>query len=133
MLVLDNHVNKRRDVNKFYREKFNDINGVKIHNEPSKDYFSNFWLTTVLIDESKAGFSVNDLRLAFEEHNIESRPLWKPMHLQPLYADTKSYLNGVSESFFKNGLCLPSGSNLNKSELSRIEFVIDKVAKNNIK
>ena len=63
MLVLDNHVNKRRDVNKFYREKFNDINGVKIHNEPSKDYFSNFWLTTVLIDESKAGFSVNDLRL----------------------------------------------------------------------
>ncbi len=133
MLVLDKHVNKRRDVNKFYREKFNDINGVKIHNEPSKDYFSNFWLTTVLIDESKAGFSVNDLRLAFEEHNIESRPLWKPMHLQPLYDDTNSYLNGVSESLFKNGLCLPSGSNLNKSELSRIEFVIDKVAKNKIK
>jgi dTDP-4-amino-4,6-dideoxygalactose transaminase len=92
--------------------------------EPSQDYFSNFWLTTILIDDKKTGFTNTDLRLAFEKENIETRPLWKPMHLQPVFKSYPAYLNGVSESLFKKGLCLPSGSNLTNEEKNRIRKTI---------
>lgn len=126
MLVLDNHVQKRRTINNFYRELFINVKGVKLHKEYTSDYFSNFWLSTILVNESEAGFSANDLRLELGGHNIESRPLWKPMHLQPLYFKSKSYLNGISEKLFERGLCLPSGSNLTNNELKRIKTVISR-------
>ena len=85
--------------------------------------FSNRWLTTILTDS----FDTREaIRLALEEENIESRPLWKPMHLQPVFSSNKAYLNGVSEDLFERGLCLPSGSNLEKSDLDRVIGTIKK-------
>lgn len=80
-------------------------------------YFSNRWLATVLV-EGKV--SREQIRLALEEDNIESRPLWKPMHLQPVFAEAPAYTNGVSEGLFDKGLCLPSGSNLSEEDLERV-------------
>lgn len=125
--VLDERVRQRRAVNKWYRELFRDVPGVTFHSEPSDDFFSNFWLTCIVIDPEKAGTDREKLRLAFEAENIEARPLWKPMHLQPVFAGAPSYLNGISEKLFDNGLCLPSGSNLTQEEMKRIEEVIRSV------
>jgi dTDP-4-amino-4,6-dideoxygalactose transaminase len=104
------------------------------HQAPSTQqqpsYFSNRWLTTILIDKQKTGFSPTDLRLAFEAENIESRPLWKPMHLQPIFRQYPAYLNtendktGYSGWLFNRGLCLPSGSNMSKRDIERILKVI---------
>ena len=87
--------------------------------EENKGSFSNFWLTTILLDRDLA-IEREKLRLHLENENIESRPLWKRMHIQPIFKDCKSYTNGVSEDLFKRGLCLPSGTNTSKKELERI-------------
>ena len=90
--------------------------------------FSNRWLTTILIDFRKTGgITREDLRLALEADNIEARPLWKPMHLQPVFAGCPVFVNGVSEKLFEQGLCLPSGSNLTEEDQNRISAVIKRV------
>ncbi len=96
---------------------------------PSKDFNSNFWLTCIVVDPEEAGFTREDIRLALEADNIESRPLWKPMHLQPVFAGCPFYGNGVSEKLFDNGLCLPSGSSLKKEDLERVCHVIESLTK----
>lgn len=121
MLVLDEWVKKRRDMNQWYRGQLEALKGVTFLSEPDSDYFSNFWLTTIRIDSSECAVSSEEVRLALLEENIESRPLWKPMHLQPVFSNYPSYLSGVSEKLFKQGLCLPSGSNTTNEERSRIE------------
>jgi len=123
--VLDQRINQRRENFKFYKDIFEDKKGISFLEEPGKKYFSNYWLTTILIDKQKSGFSHTDLRLAFEAENIECRPLWKPMHLQPIFEKYPAYLNGVSENLFDKGLCLPSGSNLTKEDKTRIKKVIN--------
>lgn len=128
MQVLDKHIALRRAMNAFYQEQFKNINGVTVLAEPNQDYFSNHWLSAILIDPAQTnGVTREDLRLALEAENIESRPLWKPMHLQPLYKDYPFYGSGVCEEFFEKGLCLPSGSNLTDSDRERIAKVIQKV------
>jgi len=124
MMVVDNRVEQRRANHLFYKNIFKNVDGITLLEEPSDDYFSNFWLTTILIDDKKTGFTNTGLRLAFEKENIETRPLWKPMHLQPVFKSYPAYLNGVSESLFKKGLCLPSGSNLTNEEKNRIRKMI---------
>lgn len=124
MEVLDDRVEARRKMNSFYKEIFNDLEGVSLLTEPTSDYYSNHWLSAIVIDEQVAGFNREDLRLAFEKENIESRPLWKPMHMQPIFADSPYYGGTVSEDLFTNGLCLPSGSNLSDEERERIKAVI---------
>ena len=124
MMVVDNRVEQRRANHLFYKNIFKNADRITLLEEPSDDYFSNFWLTTILIDDKKTGFTNTDLRLAFEKENIETRPLWKPMHLQPVFKSYPAYLNGVSESLFKKGLCLPSGSNLTNEEKNRIRKTI---------
>jgi len=124
MMVVDNRVEQRRANHLFYKNIFKNADGITLLEEPGDDYFSNFWLTTILIDDKKTGFTNTDLRLAFEKENIETRPLWKPMHLQPVFKSYPAYLNGVSESLFKKGLCLPSGSNLTNEEKNRIRKTI---------
>ncbi len=119
MEVLDERVTQRRTINEFYRGLIQ-IDGINFLTEPDSNYYSNYWLTTVLIDESKTNFSSEDLRLHLLKENIEARPLWKPMHLQKAYEDSPSYTNGNAEYFFETGLCLPSGSNLTEEELDRI-------------
>ncbi|CAM1350555.1 DegT/DnrJ/EryC1/StrS family aminotransferase [Tenacibaculum crassostreae] len=129
MEVLDKHIGFRRANNQFYQELFENVEGITVLTESTSEYFSNHWLSAVIIDENKTGFSREDLRLALENENIESRPLWKPMHLQPVFKDCKYYGENVSEKLFENGLCLPSGSNLSHDDRSRIKEVISKMIK----
>lgn len=123
--VLKDNLLKRKLNFNFYNTLFKNIIGVTLHREPSADYVSNCWLNTILIDSSKTGgIDREDLRHAFAKEDIEARPLWKPMHLQPLYNTFSYYGNTVSEKLFNHGLCLPSGSNLSDTDKGRIENVI---------
>ncbi|MDY0781375.1 aminotransferase class I/II-fold pyridoxal phosphate-dependent enzyme [Tenacibaculum sp. IB213877] len=125
--VLDKHIGYRRDNNKFYQDLFKDVDGVEVLIEPNSDCFSNHWLSSIIIDDVKTGFSREDLRLSLLEDNIESRPLWKPMHLQPVFKDCDYYGGKVSENLFNDGLCLPSGSNLSDQNRERIKESILKL------
>ncbi|MNU19443.1 putative pyridoxal phosphate-dependent aminotransferase EpsN [compost metagenome] len=124
MEVLNDRVEARRKMHDFYVDVFKDINGVEVFSEPNEDYYSNHWLSAIVIDEKMTGKNREDLRLAFLEDNIESRPLWKPMHLQPVFADAPYYGTNVAEKLFDDGLCLPSGSNLTDDDRERIEKII---------
>lgn len=128
MQVLDQRVARRRANNQRYRDFFSGIPGVSFQNEPNKDYFSNYWLTSILINPNETGgITREDIRLALEAENIESRPLWKPMHMQPVYQGSKFFGNGICERLFENGLCLPSGSNLTEAEFGRIFDALSKI------
>ncbi|SDH45326.1 DegT/DnrJ/EryC1/StrS family aminotransferase [Myroides phaeus] len=121
MEVLNDRIAARRANNKFYQELFATIDGVTVFVEPTEDFFSNHWLSCITIDEKVAGKNREQLRLALLEENIETRPLWKPMHLQPVFADAPYYgANKVAEQLFDCGLCLPSGSNLSDEDRARI-------------
>ncbi len=122
--VLDLRVRQHSEINAWYRELLKDVPGVTFQSEPSPDFYSNFWLTCMVIDPEKAGTNREKLRLAFEAAHIESRPLWKPMHLQPVFAECPAYVNGTSERLFTNGLCLPSGSNIDEEGRARITDVL---------
>ena len=125
MEVLDTHVALRRKMHDFYVTLFEGISGVTVFKAPNSDYFSNYWLTTILIDPVVTnGITREILRLALESDNIESRPLWKPMHLQPVFSKYPYYGNKVAEKLFENGLCLPSGSNLTNEDRERIAIVV---------
>lgn len=125
---LDVMMESRRQIRLFYRELFQNVAGVSMFGEPSSidggNTHDNFWLTSVLIDSSDAGFSSEDLRLALLEENLEARPLWKPMHLQPIYQHHRAFVDGTGERLFKTGLSLPSGSALTSEELQRISSTI---------
>lgn len=127
MKVLIDRVAARRAMNKFYKELFADIDGVTVFTEPSDDFYSNHWLSAIVIDPAIAGKTREDLRLAFLEDDIESRPLWKPMHMQPIFVDAPYYGGTVAEKLFDNGLCLPSGSNLTDEERVRITAKVKEV------
>jgi dTDP-4-amino-4,6-dideoxygalactose transaminase len=129
MEVLDLRVAQRRANNHRYREFFHGIAGVSFQNEPSDVYYCNYWLTAILIDSEITGITREDVRLTLETENIEARPLWKPMHLQPVFQGCKFYGNGVCEELFENGLCLPSGSNLTDDEFERIFAVLSRLFK----
>ena len=129
MEVLDERVAQRRANNQRYRDFFAGIDGVTFQTEPDPDYFSNYWLTAILIDSEFGGISREDVRLALEAVNIESRPLWKPMHMQPVYEGTKFFGSGVCEKLFERGLCLPSGSNLTEEEFDRIFSALSEIFK----
>lgn len=120
MEVLKDHVNLRRQMHDFYVDFFKNINGVLVLNEPNEDFYSNHWLSAIVIDPKIVGKTREDLRLFLEKSNIETRPLWKPMHLQPIFENYPYYGNSVSERLFENGLCLPSGSNTTEEEKNRI-------------
>lgn len=116
MEVLDKHIELRREMNKFYIDLFKNVNGVTVFQEPDSDYFSNHWLSCIVIESEITGFNREDLRLELLSYNIESRPLWKPMHLQPIFSNYPFFGSNVSENLFEKGLCLPSGSNLTKND-----------------
>lgn len=124
MLVLDEFVARRREINALYAELLKDVEGVSILKNPSEDFDSNHWLTCVLIDEAVTGYSREDLRLAMEAANIESRPLWKPMHAQPVFEDAPFYGDGTSMWLFDRGLCLPSGAGLSDDDIRRVVDVL---------
>ena len=128
MEVLDKHISFRRAMHDFYIELFQNINGITVFSVPDSDYFSNYWLSAITIDPTVTnGIDRESLRLAFESFTIESRPLWKPMHLQPLFEQYPFYGTNLAETLFKNGLCLPSGSNLTDEDRNRIKSVVNQV------
>lgn len=116
MLVLDERVNSRRNNYERYTKELSDINNISFLDELPEAY-SNRWLSCILTDS----FETRErIRTALEKLDIETRPLWKPMHLQPIFSKYPSYVNGVSEDLFNRGLCLPSGSNLSKEDLTKV-------------
>jgi len=125
MTILDEHIRHHQHVHNLYTELLQEVKGIEVHGNPSKAFDSNFWLTTITIDpavkvkgqetphrvfsECEPNANVEALRVFLDQAGIEARPLWKPMHKQPVYKDAPAYVNGVSESLFKVGMCLPSG------------------------
>ena len=126
--VLADRVSARRQVNARYQERLRSISGLLFSPEP-EGMRANRWLTTVLIDPALAGFDREQVRLTLEAEQIESRPLWKPMHLQPLYAAAASIGGAVAERAFEIGLCLPSGSNMADGDADRICDIVETVAR----
>ena len=118
--VLDDRVRSRRSNYEFYKTELKTLEELTFVAEP-KGSFSNRWLSTILTPSITAR---EDIRRHLEALNIESRPLWKPMHQQPVFKDAPKYLNGVSDDLFEKGLCLPSGSNLTENELNRVTSAI---------
>jgi dTDP-4-amino-4,6-dideoxygalactose transaminase len=122
MEVLPLRIEQRRAVFEYYKNNLADIQGISFLKE-QEGSFSNRWLTIINIDESKTkGIGREKIRLALEEENIESRPLWKPM--QPLFEKMPYFEKGVAMKLFNNGLCLPSGSNLTTEDLDRVIQII---------
>ena len=138
MAILNDHVRHHKHVHELYMNLFDDVEGIKVHDNPSDKFNSNFWLTTITIDSSikvkgqeniHLGFSdcepndnVEALRVWLNERAIEARPLWKPMHKQPVYKDAPAYVNGVSEGLFKVGMCLPSGPYVTDED---VRYIVD--------
>jgi dTDP-4-amino-4,6-dideoxygalactose transaminase len=130
MQVIDQRVAQRRANNQRYRKFFKDIAGIIFQTEPNAEYFSNYWLSAIIIDpELTEGITREDVRIALDAENIESRPLWKPMHLQPVYEGSKFFGSGVCVRLFEQGLCLPSGSNLTEEDFERIFEALAKIFK----
>jgi len=126
MEVLDKHIKLRRQMHEFYMEQFKDVDAITVLNEPDNTYYSNHWLSAIVVDPRLAnGKTREDLRLALEAQNIESRPLWKPMHLQPVFEGFEYYGENVAGKLFEDGLCLPSGSNLTDSDRERLAEVFN--------
>lgn len=128
MDVLEEHVARRREIHSLYTEGLKDLDNVIVFDNPSKDYNSNFWLTTILIDP-KCGITPDEVRIALNEENIETRLLWRPMHMQPIYKDAPYYGGDVCEKLFEQGLCLPSGSSLTDSDIKRVIEALRKALK----
>lgn len=124
MEILDKHVALRREMHNFYNSLFSSIEDVTVFSEINQDYFSNYWLSSILFNP-KSDKNREELRLDLEKNNIETRPLWKPMHLQPIFKDAPFYGGTVSESLFNFGLCLPSGSNLSENDKERIKSSVN--------
>ena len=124
MEVLQEHVDARRSHHAYYRDALSKVKGIEVMSAPSSDFDSNYWLTCITINSKVTGYDREELRQKLEAENIESRPLWKPMHLQPVFADCPFYSTvegkAISEQLFDRGLCLPSGSSLTSADLDRV-------------
>lgn len=161
MTVLEEHIKHHQKVFALYKELLKDVPGITLHENPSADYDSNFWLNTILLDadlkvkgqehayeakiegavggaagvthaakslhtDCEPNANVEAMRLALDSVGIESRPLWKPMHKQPVYAENPAYVNGVSEALFKRGLCLPSGPCVMEED---VRYIVEQIKK----
>ena len=138
MTILNDHIRHHQHVHDLYSELLAAVKGIEVHGNPSKEYDSNFWLTTITIDSSvkikgqenshqvfsdcEPNANVEALRVILDQAGVEARPLWKPMHKQPVYKDAPAYINGVSESLFKVGMCLPSGPYVTDDD---VHYIVD--------
>lgn len=129
MHILGEHLAHHRHVHDVYTRLLDGFDGITLHRNPDDRFRSNYWLCNILIDSSVTGFTHEDARLALAAENIESRPLWKPMHLQPVFADAPSYTDGTSESLFGRGLCLPAGPWVEDRHLEKIVDVLKSLVK----
>lgn len=128
MDVLANHVARRREIHDMYVNGLSDLTQITVLDNPNSDFNSNFWLTTILIDKS-CSLSPNDIMVALNSENIETRLLWRPMHMQPIYNEAPYYGGSVCEQLFEQGLCLPSGSSLTDEDINKVICEIRKLLK----
>jgi dTDP-4-amino-4,6-dideoxygalactose transaminase len=124
MMVLDEHIARRQQIHAIYKQELEKLSGITFLDNPSDKFNSNHWLTCIVVNPEQAGFTREELRLAMERENIETRPLWKPMHLQPVYANAPYYGDNTCERLFDDGLCLPSGSSLTDDDITRVIGVV---------
>lgn len=125
MEELDWRVNRRRAIHGIYADALRDNPVVSVHNNPDDTFNSNYWLSTILLDDASP-VSADDLRQKLASHNIETRLLWRPMHMQPVYKDAPAYVNGVSERLFDHGLCLPSSTTLSDEQIKYVAQLINR-------
>ncbi|MCD8079757.1 MAG: aminotransferase class V-fold PLP-dependent enzyme [Bacteroides sp.] len=128
MFILEDHIARRRAIHSLYTELLKDIPGITVMQNPAENFESNFWLTCILVDSRQTGITREDIRLTMETANIETRPLWKPLHLQPIFQQAPFYGNGTSEYLFNIGLCLPSGPSLTDEDIERVVKVIKEIS-----
>jgi len=129
MEVIEDRVKRRRDNFFFFKKNLMKYEGISFRDEPDQSYFSNHWLTTILIDPIISSTTRHILQEELEKEKIETRPLWKPMHLQPVFSSCPAYLDGTSEGLFNKGLCLPSGSNMSDDDRQFVFEVINRILK----
>ena len=122
--VLEDHIARRREINQLYRTLLQDVPGIAFHTNPNEDFDSNYWLTCIVVNADVTGFTREEVRLRMEQENIETRPLWKPMHLQPVFADCPYYGDNTEGRLFDDGLCLPSGPALTNEDIARVATII---------
>lgn len=127
MEVLEDRVRSKRENFHFYKEHLGSRKGITFLEEPDASFFSNYWLSTILVDPEQTGTSREQMQEALEAENIESRPLWKPMHMQPVFLNFPAYLSATSQELFAKGLCLPSGSNMSNADRERVLQALLKV------
>lgn len=128
LAVLDERIERRRGIYDYYKKHLEMLPGISFLKEP-QGYFSNRWLTTMVLDPSMTGFQASDLRELLLSEGIESRFLWKPMHLQPMYRSASFFGSETAEKLFIDGICLPSGSGLSNEQLNRVIHVVFRLHK----
>ena len=121
MTVLKDHIAHHKHVHEFHCELFKNVDGIDVQNNPSSNYDSNFWLSNIVF---KKEIDTESFCLEFDKAGIEARPLWKPMHLQPVYKDAPAFSNGISENLFRHGICLPSGPWLTDED---VKYIVEKI------
>ena len=124
MIVLSKHIARRKEIHQIYLKQLSKIPGIIVFDKLSSDFDSNYWLTCIVVNPEITGFSREDIRLKMEAENIETRPLWKPMHLQPVFADCPYYGDNTEQFLFNDGLCLPSGSSLSDKDIIKVAGVV---------
>lgn len=131
MIVLPEFLSRRREIHALYMNLLSDVEGVYVMESQDTTFNSNYWLTCITIDDTIQGITVNDIRLYLDSVNIESRLLWKPLHMQPVFASCPAYIDGTSENLFLHGLCLPSGSSLTNEDVEKVVVELKKYIYNN--
>lgn len=126
MTVLDEHIAHHRHVHALYENAFEGVDGITLKSNPDGRFNANYWLSTILIDPVKTGTNYDEVRRKLDEQGIETRPLWKPMHLQPVYATNPCYVNGVSERLFNMGLCIPAGPWVTDEDVA---YIVEQIKK----
>lgn len=124
MTVLEEHIARHRRIHALYEEAFRGVEGIDLKGNPDGRFNANFWLCTILVDKEKTGFDPEELRQRLDERGVETRPLWKPMHLQPVYRENPRYADGTSERLFDRGLCLPAGPCLTDRD---VEYIVTEI------
>ena len=126
MTVLEKHIAHHRHVHALYEQAFADIEGITLKSNPAKEFDANYWLCTILIDPVVTGFDYEELRVALDAKGIETRPLWKPMHLQPVFAHNPCYIDGTAEKLFNKGLCIPAGPFVTDEDVA---YIVNEIRK----
>lgn len=127
MTVLDEHIAHHRHVHALYEAALKDVEGITLKSNPGEKWNANYWLCTILIDPAKTGIDYEQMRQRLDAVGIETRPLWKPMHLQPIYRNNPAYVNGTSERLFNQGLCLPAGPMVTDADVA---YIVEQIKAN---